>query len=301
MSRLLEQDLVAAGYSVIRVPTRLMARTRAWARTVGKSDPIDALAIARAALREPNLPTADIDRTSRELKLRVDRRENLIAQRNATMCRLLWRVHELDPERIIKSSALSTRRIHRDITAEWLKDRQGLVAELARDELADIGRQSPGCAAARVKNPRTRPTSRPRTSWPVASCGPLSAAEIVAETAGVQRFPTEAAFARFAGVAPSPVWSGATQGRWRYIKTGNRQINAALRSPRNKGAMVLTAGWHLQMTHTVHSDIRVSVGLETWCRCGGKVCRAAGGRPGGPVSYSAGSGLASVRGFSSVF
>nr|WP_231967555.1 transposase [Mycobacterium sp. E136] len=57
VSRLLEQDLVAAGYSVIRVPTRLMARTRAWARTVGKSDPIDARAIARAALREPNLPT----------------------------------------------------------------------------------------------------------------------------------------------------------------------------------------------------------------------------------------------------
>ncbi|WP_084792463.1 transposase [Mycobacterium sp. E136] len=139
-----------------------------------------------------------------------------------------------------------------------------------------VGR-SPGCAAARVKNPRTRPASRPRTSWPVPSCGPLSAAEIVAETAGVQRFPTEAAFARFAGVAPSPSWSGATQGRWRYIKTGNRQINAALRIPRNKGAMVLTAGWHLQMTHTVHSDIRVSVGLETWCRCGGKVCRAAGG------------------------
>jgi transposase len=58
VSRRLEQDLIDAGYSVIRVPTRLMARTRASARTAGKSDPIDALAVARAALREPDLPTA---------------------------------------------------------------------------------------------------------------------------------------------------------------------------------------------------------------------------------------------------
>jgi Transposase len=93
VSRLLEQDLLTAGYSVIRVPTRLMARTRASARTVGKSDPIDALAIARAALREPNLPTAYTDQTSRDLKLLVDRREDLIGQRTATISRLLWRLH----------------------------------------------------------------------------------------------------------------------------------------------------------------------------------------------------------------
>lgn len=59
-------------------------------------------------------------------------------------------------------------------------------------------------------------------------CGPLSAAKIIAETADVARFPTEAAFARFAGVAPTPAWSGSTQGRMRYVKSGNRQINTAL-------------------------------------------------------------------------
>jgi transposase len=44
-----------------------MAEARNGARTRGKSDPIDALAIARAALREPDLPAAVHDETSREL------------------------------------------------------------------------------------------------------------------------------------------------------------------------------------------------------------------------------------------
>src|SRR6478672_6476824 len=114
-----------------------MARTRASARTVGKSDPIDALAVARAALREPGLPTASHDEASRELKLLVDRREDLLGQRTATMNRLLWRLHELDPDRTMAPSAL-TSRIHRENTSAWLQSQCGLAAELARGELADI-------------------------------------------------------------------------------------------------------------------------------------------------------------------
>ena len=57
VSRRLEQELVKAGQRVVRVPTTLMARTRASARTRGKSDSIDATAVARAVLREPDLPS----------------------------------------------------------------------------------------------------------------------------------------------------------------------------------------------------------------------------------------------------
>src|SRR5215207_3782828 len=56
LSRRLERDLLAAGERIVRVPPKLMANARDAARSFGKSDPIDALAIARAALREPNLP-----------------------------------------------------------------------------------------------------------------------------------------------------------------------------------------------------------------------------------------------------
>jgi transposase len=78
---LLEQDLLAAKMPVVRVPPTLMARSRASARTWGKSDPIDATAVARAILREPDLPIVQHDPASWELKLLVDRREDLVLQR----------------------------------------------------------------------------------------------------------------------------------------------------------------------------------------------------------------------------
>jgi transposase len=41
----------------------------------------------------------------------------------------------------------------------------------------------------------------------VHGCGALSAAKIIAETAGVLRFRSKDAFARHNGTAPIPVWS----------------------------------------------------------------------------------------------
>jgi hypothetical protein len=58
-----------------------MAGARVAVRALGKSDPIDALAVARAALREPDLPPAGHDPASWEVKLLVDHREHLIAER----------------------------------------------------------------------------------------------------------------------------------------------------------------------------------------------------------------------------
>ena len=58
LSARLERDLLTAGQKVVRVPPKMMAQSRASARTRGKSDPIDALAVARAFLREPDLPIA---------------------------------------------------------------------------------------------------------------------------------------------------------------------------------------------------------------------------------------------------
>ncbi len=226
LSTRLERDLFALGQKVVRVPPKLMAQTRASARTRGKSDPIDALAVARGFLREPDLPVASHDETSRELKLLVDRREVLVAQRTATINRLLWRVHELDPEHAPKPRSLDLPK-HRGILSDWLNTQDGIVAELARDELADITRLT-----AAIKALATRIGDRVRQVAPVLlampGCGELTAAKLVGETAGVTRFKSEAAFARHAGVAPVPVWSGNTRGRVRLTRSGNRQLNAAL-------------------------------------------------------------------------
>ena len=65
VSRRLERDLLAVGERIVRVPPKLMAATRTSIRAPGKSDPVDALAVARAALREPDLPTAQLDEPTR--------------------------------------------------------------------------------------------------------------------------------------------------------------------------------------------------------------------------------------------
>lgn len=58
-------------------------------------------------------------------------------------------------------------------------------------------------------------------------CGPLCAAILIGQTAGAERFKSDAQFARVAGVAPIPVSSGRHD-RHRLDRGGNRQLNRAL-------------------------------------------------------------------------
>jgi transposase len=76
-------------------------------RVGGTSDALDALAIARAALREPRLdhPRAGEERL-RELKLLLDHRDDLLAERRRAQQRLRWHLHELDPSLAVPPAAL---------------------------------------------------------------------------------------------------------------------------------------------------------------------------------------------------
>lgn len=107
VTRGLEQALVGAGERLVRVPPRLTAPQRRRNRTRGKSDAIDALAIARAALQEPRLegPRAG-EETLRELKLLVDHRDDLVDERRRAQQRLRWHLHELDPSLHVPLGAL---------------------------------------------------------------------------------------------------------------------------------------------------------------------------------------------------
>jgi transposase len=227
LSARLERDLLTAGQKVVRVPPKMMALVRASARTRGKSDPIDALAVARAFLREPDLPVASHDQASRELKLLVDRRETLVGQRTATINSLLWRVHELDPGRAPASRSLDLAKQQRQLLRGWLVTLAGIVAELALDELDDIIALT-GRINQLEKRISQLVADRAPSLLALPGCGPLTAAKLVGETAGITRFADEAKFARHAGIAPIPVWSGRTEGRVRMTRSGNRQLNCAI-------------------------------------------------------------------------
>jgi transposase len=231
LSARLERDLLAAGQTVARVPPKMMAEQRRIARTRGKSDPIDTAAVARAALREPNLPAASHDEASRELRLLVDRREDLVKTRTATTSRLLWRMHELDPAWAPKPRSLDLAK-HRRILQAHLDSVTddgvtGLLAELARDELTEVATLTTKINDLERRIERATATAAPAL-LAMPGVGALTAAKIVGETAGVARFSSEAAFARYTGIAPIPVWSGNTAGRVRLARSGNRQLNAAV-------------------------------------------------------------------------
>ncbi|GAA3185919.1 IS110 family transposase [Blastococcus jejuensis] len=226
VSARLEQGLLAAEAVVVRVPPKLMAQTRSSARTRGKSDPIDALAIARAALREPTLPRAEHTHVSRELKLLVDRREDLVEARTKAQNRLRWHLHELDPELDVPARGLDLAKHQDRVQARLEELPASLVRRLALEILGDIrdltGRinllEKEIAAVVRVQAPLL---------LTLPGCGPLTAAKLVGETANPARFRSEACFAMHAGAAPIPASSGKTN-RHRLARGGNRQLNAAL-------------------------------------------------------------------------
>ena len=137
LSRRLERDLLLAGERVVRVPPKLMAGARRSSREPGKSDPIDALAVARAALREPDLPVAQLDCEERDLRLLVDHRDDLVAQRTQIENRLRWHLHELMPGREPAPRSLD-RAVVLEVLDERLRELPGTVARIARELVGRI-------------------------------------------------------------------------------------------------------------------------------------------------------------------
>jgi transposase len=224
LSRRLDAELVRAGESVVRVSPKLMAGARRSVRTPGKSDPIDALAVARAVLREPDLPVATLDGPDRLVRLLVDHREDLVGERTRHEQRLRWFLVELaiaePPPR-----SLGRRRVQVALAAD-LAERTELVARFARDMLERIVELSSAIGQLE-REIETHVGVLAPTLLALAGCGPLTAAKIVGEAAGIRRFRSKGAFALHNGTAPVPVWSGNVV-RHRLNRGGNRQLNVTL-------------------------------------------------------------------------
>jgi transposase len=221
----LEAVCVLAGLEVVRVPVRLMGQARRAGRERGKSDPIDALAVARAALSHPDLPVARLAGPERDIRLLVDYREDLVRERTRTLTRLRWRLHELDPDLEVPPRALDRRKWLAHVAGR-LEGRGELQARLARTELARAGALSGEIDALEQELAAMVAAEAPALRE-LPGCGPLTAAKLVGEIAGVGRFASAAKLARYAGVAPIPACSG-TRTRHRLDRHGNRQLNCAL-------------------------------------------------------------------------
>src|ERR671919_1363901 len=228
VSGALERFLIARGERVVRVSTRRMAGTRRSSRERGKSDQIDAVSVARAALAAgiETLPTAALAGPELDIRLLVDHRERLVRTRVALNSTLQWDLHDLWPELTLPGGALFSKKWTTRIGRRLARAEQTMRVRIARDELRRLRELT--LAIRGLEREITELVTRiaPQLlSEP--GFGPLIAAKLVGEIAGAQRFATPAKLARAAGVAPIPASSGNTQ-RQRLDQGGNRQINAAL-------------------------------------------------------------------------
>lgn len=227
VSGALERFLVESGERVVRVAPKHMAGARSAQRERGKSDPIDAVAVARAALREgvETLPPAKLDADAHELKLLVDHRDDLVAERTRIQNRLRWHLHELWPELEIPKGALDRAKWLDPLARRLGRSQRSVRIELCRDQLRRLRELVRRCAELEREIAR-RVARKAPALLELSGCGPLSAARLIAETAGAT-LSSDAKLARLAGVAPIPASSGNRQ-RHRLDRGGNRRLNCAI-------------------------------------------------------------------------
>ena len=224
----LERFLIERGERVLRIPTHLTAAARKSARQRGKSDLIDALTVARAALQEgvDAFPAAHLDGPELDLRLLVDHRERLVRHRVELNSTLLWHLHDLWPELELPGGALFSKKWSTRIARRLAHAEPTMRVRIARDELRRL-RELTGAIKQLEREITVLVGQIAPQLLAEPGFGPLIAAKLVGEIAGAQRFATAAKLARAAGVAPIPASSGNTQ-RQRLDRGGNRQINAAL-------------------------------------------------------------------------
>jgi transposase len=230
LSHHLEQALIGAGERVVRVPPKLMGASRRGEREPGKSDQIEARAIARAVLRDgvERFPQAFLDPAAAEIRLLCDHRESLVVEKTRLTNRLRINLLVLDPvlEGKVPSRKLDYPGQLRRISGRLRSMPQTARVRIAREQVKRIATLTREAEALKRE---LRDLIRQHQPELLAEtgCGPLCAAILIGQAAGAARFASDAQFARAAGVAPIPVSAGR-QHRHRLDRGGNRQLNRAL-------------------------------------------------------------------------
>jgi transposase len=226
----LEQALLAVGERVIRVAPRMMGASRRGERERGKSDEIDAQAVARAVVKDgvERFPPANLDERAMEIRLLSDHREDLVRERTRMQNRLRWHLLELCPEleAQLPRGALSDLRQLERLDRRLRRITPSVRSRVAREELAHIRALTRQAQELERELLGLINAYRPRLLQEQ-GCGTLSAALLIGRTAGAERFRSDACFGRQSGTAPIPCSSGQRT-QHRLDRGGDRQLNRAL-------------------------------------------------------------------------
>ena len=227
LGKLLAQQLVAAGESVLDVQPKLGARVRLLASgNSNKNDPNDARSVAIAALRSNNVHQVAVEDHAAVLKLWSKRRRDLGAARVQVVCRLHAVLCDLVPGGIAKREVTAAQ-AGRALAGVKVP---GAVAraryELALEFLEDLRRLD--AQMLETKKPLEAAVAQSgTTTTAVFGVGPYVAATVVGYVGDVNRFASRDHFAAYNGTAPVEVSSGNHKVH-RLSRRGNRRLNHAI-------------------------------------------------------------------------
>jgi transposase len=229
-SRRLEQALLAAGERVVRVPPNRMGASRKGVRELGKSDEIDALAVARAVVKDgvEKFPVAYLNERAMEIRLLLEHRNDLVADRTRTVNRLRWHLLELCPEleASLKRKTLNQPRGLDRVDRQLRKLPTGARVRIAREQISELRGLNRAIEQLAAELGELVTAHRPRL-LAEQGCGALTAAILIGHTAGNERFRSDAAFGLQTGTSPIPCSSGKRT-QHRLNRGGDRQLNHAL-------------------------------------------------------------------------
>jgi transposase len=226
LGKLLAQQLLAAGETVVEVPATLAARARLLRTGHGrKTDGIDALSVAEIAAARDDLRQVVADEDTAVLRLLADRRDALCRQRRQAINRLHRHLRDLIPGGAptsltaeIASAALGRVRPATAVDTERKHVARQLIGEIRRiDKQLDDNRT----------RTRTAVTAVPTRLPDIFGISHVLAAKILGHTGPIERFATADAYANYTGTAPIEVSSGDMV-RHRLSRSGNRHLNNAL-------------------------------------------------------------------------
>jgi hypothetical protein len=163
-----------------------------------------------------------------EIRLLLDHRNDLVAERTRTVNRLRWHLLQLCPEleRSVKRKAFNKPRVLDRVDRQLRKLGAGARARIARDQIAQLRALNRQIDALHSELTELVKAHRPRL-LAEQGCGALTAAILIGHTAGNQQFRSEAAFGLQTGAAPIPCSSGKRT-QHRLNRGGDRQLNHAL-------------------------------------------------------------------------
>lgn len=217
----------AAGLlQVVEVPPGLTFRERSGRPAAGKTDPGDAVAIARITAREPDPPQVRLAvGPAADLRALLDYREQLIEERTRLANRAHVELASLRPGYHAKIPAL-TNAIHREAARRLLRGDHSVRADLTRRRLSRM-RQLDAEVKEITAVVGARVVASGSSLTGIYGVGPIVAGRILAEVVDIRRYRSRHAFASANGAAPIPASSGTTV-RVRLNRGGNRQLNRML-------------------------------------------------------------------------